>query len=172
MSARIPNSARGAAPPDPPDRPDGRPYRYELVTADWRGYGDTLAEIAELLIDGYEGLDENGRAAARLRYAADAQAPLQASVAAAGDLASCSAADRAVLLGPRDEPPTVADWRAPVPLVVVSAFYEPDSDLPRPRESGGGQILWIDPATDETLLVSLHEAGWLAVNARDDGAEG
>jgi hypothetical protein len=169
MSARIPNSTRGDAPPEPPARPDGHPYQYELVTDAWRGYADTFSELAGLLIDGYADLAAEDQPAARLRYAADVQAPLQAVVTVAGDLAACSAADREVLLGPRDKPPSVRSWQAPVPLVLVSAFYEPDGTLPRPRAAAGGQILWIDPATDQTLLVSLHEAGWITVSARAAG---
>jgi len=172
MSTRIRNTTQGTAPPEPPARPDGQPYHYELVTAGWRGYGDTFAELTGLLIDGYGELDAEEQLAARLRYAADVQAPLQAAVTAAGDLHACSPADRDVLLGPRDRPPAVAAWQAPVPLVLVSAFYQPDGTLPRPQASGGGQVLWIDPATDETLLVSLHQAGWVTVSARADGTQG
>jgi hypothetical protein len=172
MSVRIPNSTRGDAPPEPPARDDGRPYQYELVADDWRGYADTFGELAGLLIDGYGDLAEDGRPVARLRYAADVQAPLQAAVNAAGNLGACSPADRAVLLGSRDKPPAVASWQAPVPLVLVSAFYQPAGPLPRPQASGGGQLLWIDPSTDEALLVSLHEAGWITVNARADGTQG
>lgn len=170
MSARIPNSTRGDAPPEPPVRPDGQPYLYELVTDRWRGYADTFSDLAGLLIDGYGDLAAEDRPAARLRYAADAQAPLQAVVTTAGDLAACSEADREVLLGPRDKPPAVQSWQAPVPLVLVSAFYEPDGTLPRPLASGAGQILWVDPATDQTLLVSLHEAGWITVNTSAAGS--
>jgi hypothetical protein len=59
-----------------------------------------------------------------------------------------------------------------VPLVLVSAFYQPDGPVPRPQADGGGQVLWIDTATEETLLASLHGAGWITVNARADGARG
>ena len=55
-----------------------------------------------------------------------------------------------------------------MPLVLVSSFYEPDGPLPRPVALPPAQVLWIDPASDETLLTSLHEAGWVTVNARAD----
>ena len=76
MSVRIPNSTRGDAPPEPPARDDGRPYQYELIADDWRGYADTFGELAGLLIDGYGDLAEDGRPVARLRYAADVFAGL------------------------------------------------------------------------------------------------
>ena len=89
MTARIHNSTAGAPPPAAPARPDGQPYPYELVAAGWRGYGDSFTDLAELLIDGYGDLAGPARDVARLQYAADAQAPLQAAVTGAEDLASC-----------------------------------------------------------------------------------
>lgn len=164
MSVRIRNTSREQAPPAPPARPDGTPYQYELVTAAWRGYDDTLAGLAGLLIDGYDDLDGDERLAARLRYAVDAQVRIQSAFAAECDLGALSAADREILLGPRDTPPAITEWRAPVPLVLVTSYYQPDGDLPRPREEGDGEIAWIDPGDDESLLRTLHDTGWITLN--------
>lgn len=167
MSARIPNSTQAAAPPDPPVRDDGQPYELELIHDGWRGYGDSFEELAGLLIDGYDqlGIDED-RLAARLRYAADVQVPVQADFTASGSLDACAQMERTVLLGARDRPPQLTWWQAPVPLVLVSSFYAPAGQLPRPQATGVGEIIWIDPQTPESLLRSLHAAGWVTVSAR------
>jgi hypothetical protein len=170
MTVKIPNSTGGGPPPDPPARPDGQPYAYELVAPAWRGYADTFTGLASLLIDGYGGLGgEDARQEARLRYAADVQVPVQAALAQGADLGACSDTEKQALLGARDKPPAVGSWTSPVPLVLVTAFYQPAGDLAWPRASGPGKVIWIDPSSDETLLVSLHEAGWVTVNARAEG---
>jgi len=172
MSTRIPNTSGSLPPPAPPAQPDGRPYQYELIHASWRGYADTHAELTALLIAGYDQLaGDEERLAARLRHAADVQVPIQAQLAAEGDLAGCGEEDRAVLLAPRDTPPAVAEWRAPVPLALVTSFYAPHAARPRPQASAPGQIAWIDPSTDESLLRSLHDAGWVTLSARSEAGE-
>lgn len=169
MADRIPNTTAGQAPPRPPVGPGGRPYLFELVHAGWRGYADTYDELVGLLIDGYDGLvTERARLAARLRYAADVQVPAQAAITATAgpqEFESLPPAEREALTGPRDQPPAVARWTAPVPLVLVTSFYQPDGEVPRP-EPAGGEVIWLDPSTDETLLVTLHEAGWIALAGR------
>jgi hypothetical protein len=173
MSVRIPNSTRADSPPAPPAREDGQPYQYEMIYGSWRGYGDTLEELAGLLITGYDELGtEDQRLRARLRYAADVQVPLQADIAASGNLAACSDAERTALLGARDKPPAVTSWQAPVPLVLVSAFYAPAGTLPRPEAAKGSEIIWIDPQTAESLLTSLTAAGWITVSGRSGGRAG
>jgi hypothetical protein len=167
MSIRIPNSTQADSPPSPPADGDGRPYEYELILDGFRGYAQTVEQLAGLLIDGYDGLGTGEeRLEARLRYAADIQVPLQADFAASGNLDACGDDERAVLLGARDQPPRVAAWQASVPLVLVSAFYAPTGQLPRPQAAEGSQIIWIDPQTAESLLRSLHAAGWIIMSAR------
>jgi hypothetical protein len=167
MGVRIPNSTQADSPPSPPARADGQPYEYELIHDGFRAYGDTFEELAGLLIDGYDDLGTGEeRFEARLRYAADIQVPLQADFAASGNLAACSEDEHAVLLGARDRPPEVAAWQAPVPLVLVSAFYAPAGELPRPQAAAGSEIIWIDPRTAESLLRSLHAVGWIIMSAR------
>jgi len=133
-----------------------------------RGYADTTADLAGLLIAGYDQLtDPQDRLRARIRYATDAHVPIQAEFAASvpQDLGACTPAQREVLLGTRDTPPAVSNWPAPVPLVLVTSFYAPAGERPRPAEDGG-QIIWIDPATDDSLLTSLHDTGWIIVSRR------
>jgi hypothetical protein len=169
MPTRIPNSSQAGPAPAPPARPDGQPYRYEMIYGAWRGYADTAGELAGLLIPGYDKLtDDTARLRARIHYAADVHVPLQASVAADGDLGACTAEQRAILLGARDKPPAVTEWQAPVPLVLVSSFYAPDGPLPRPAPAPGSEIIWIEPQTSDSLLSSLHAAGWISLAGRGD----
>jgi hypothetical protein len=167
--ARIQNSSRRPRPPVPPAAPGGQPFPYEMVYGggSWRGYADDPGELLTLLIDGYAELDDDqARLRARIQYAVDVSVPLQAEAAAEGDLGGCTGAQLAVLLAPRDVPPSVTGWAAPVPLVLVTSFYAPAGELPRPVAAGAGKITWIDPQTDKSLLVSLHGAGWINLATR------
>ena len=172
---RIANAREGTRPTAPPAGPDGQPYPYEMIYAGgtWRGYADNPGELLTLLIDGYAELeDDEARLRARIQYAVDVSVPLQAEAAAEGDLASCTGEQHAVLLAPRDVPPSVTEWDAPVPLVLVTSFYSPAGPLPRPAPAGLGEIIWIDPQTEQSLLTSLYDAGWinLAVRTAADAA--
>ena len=166
MAIRIPNTAEGAAPPEPPPHPGGRPYHYQMIYSGgrWRGYADDPAALTGLLIPGYQNLSADARAQARIRYAADTQTALQAQITLDADLTPCTPAQRELLLAARDTPPAVAEWTAPVPLVLVTSFYQPAGPHPRPVEAGG-RIIWIDPDSDWSLLASLHATGWIRVSA-------
>lgn len=168
MAVIIRNPSAAQPPPVAPVKDDGRPYRYEMVHADGalRGYADDFAELVGMLVPGYGGpAGDDERAAARVRLALDMQVRIQARLVAAGRLDACEAPERAVLLGGRHEPPAPARWEAPIPLVLVSAFYEPAGALPRPSGPADLQV-WIDPADDRTLLTSLHAAGAITVRVR------
>ena len=161
------NPRKGSRLPAPPDGPDGQPYPFEMIYAGgtWRAYAGTTGELLGLLIDGYADLeDDDARLRERVRYAVDVSVPLQAEAAAEGDVGACTAEQRAILLGGRDVPPAVTEWSGPVPLVLVTSFYAPDGPQLRP-EPAGGDITWLDPATDESLLTSLHNARWISVAA-------
>ncbi|MFI7229368.1 hypothetical protein ACIBO5_39650 [Nonomuraea angiospora] len=170
MAVIIRNSSGAEPPPAAPVNGDGRPYRYEMIYAGgtYRGYADDAAELTGMLIPGYAALaTDDERAAARVLLAMDLQVRLQAQLAAGPELDACDEAERAVLLGGRHEPPAPSRWEAPVPLVLVSAFYEPAGTLPRP--SGPAELqVWLDPADDWALLTSLHTTGMIVVGARDD----
>jgi hypothetical protein len=164
----IRNTSATAPPPAAPVKAGGRPYRHEMIYAGgaYRGYADDPAELVAMLIPGYASLvTDDERAAARVLLAMDMQVRLQAQLAAGGRLDSCREPERAVILGGRHEPPALSRWEAPVPLVLVSTFYEPTGTLPRP--SGPAELqVWLDPADDWTLLVSLHTAGMITVGTR------
>ncbi|MEV1174488.1 hypothetical protein [Nonomuraea sp. NPDC049784] len=169
MAVIIRNTSATEPPPAPPVKGDGRPYRYEMIHAGgtYRGYADDPVELIGMLVPGYVRLaTDDERATARVRLAMDMQVRLQAQLAA-GQLDACGEAERAVILGGRHEPPAPSRWEAPVPLVLVSTFYEPAGAVPRP--SGPAELqVWLDPADDWTLLTSLHAAGAITVSARGE----
>jgi hypothetical protein len=111
-TAGVPNTTAAEIAPRPPQRPGGEPYTFEMIYdgGRWRG----------LLIHGYGELAEAPQQlAARIRYAAEVQVPVQVAAAAAGDLDACTRAQQEILLGHRDEAPAVSEWSAPVPLVLA-----------------------------------------------------
>jgi hypothetical protein len=168
-TARIANPRGRTRPAAPPARPGGGPFPFEMIYAgdSSRGYADSPGELLTLLLDGYAALaDDASRLRARIQYAVDVSVPLQAEAAAEGDLDGCDGGQRAVLLAPRDVPPAVTEWAAPVPLVLVTCFYAPAGPPPRPVPAGPGVITWIDPLTEESLLRSLHDASWISLAAR------
>lgn len=158
MTERIRNTT-GAAAPQPPTHPNGRPYQFEMITdgGRWRVYADEPADLVAELIDGYERLlSPVDRAEARARYAVGAQVAVQAALVNEYGLGGCTEQETQLLLGERSEPPTPASWQAPVPLVLVAAFYQPVQPRPRPTAQDPGEIWWIDPADDVSLLRDLH----------------
>ncbi|MET9339125.1 hypothetical protein [Nonomuraea sp. NPDC003804] len=152
MSVRVRNTSAAEAPPPPPVRADGTPYTYEVIDGWWRFYGDEPAELIAELIPGY-----SGTLADRERYALAAAARLQAGLAAEGRFDDCTDTEQAVLLADRARPPHVGHWSAAVPLVLVT------TRCPAPRPIG--EIVWIDPTDDLSLLSSLGQAGLVRVSA-------
>lgn len=165
MTERIRNTAGDTA-PQPPTHPNGRPYRFEMIIEDgrWRVYADEPDDLVAELIDGYRQLlSPVDRAEARIRYAVGVQVALQAALVNEHGTDGCTEPEREVLLGDRAEPPTPPVWRAPVPLVLVAAFYQPVQPRPRPAAEEPGEIWWIDPADNWTLLRDLHRYGVITV---------
>ena len=148
----------------PPRRPDGELYRFELIDGGgrWRVYADERTDLVADLIPGYAELtDEAARLVARTNALVGAQVLAQARLITDSGTDGCTDEQKAVLLGGRDTPPVLdEDWTAPVPLVLISGFYEPHGGLPRP----GGAILWLDSGTEESYLRALRLTG-LAVLA-------
>lgn len=54
-------------------------------------------------------------------------------------------------------------WEHHVPLVLVTSMFEPHSSRERPS----GNIVWIDPTDDITLLETLQSAGLISVIEHD-----
>ena len=157
----------GTGPVSAPRRPDGRPFRYELIHdgGGWRAYADTLEPLVAELIDGYWQAPAGERPELRVSYAVRMQVRLQAERNVAYGLDGCTDEQRQVLLADRRTAPVVPLWQAPVPLVLVAAFYQPAGERPRPVAVPPGEIVWLDPATEESLLRSLHRAGAVVLAA-------
>jgi hypothetical protein len=145
----------------PPHRPDGSLYRFELIPPDdrWRAYADDPAALLAELIPGYLGMDPDRRQMARTELAISTQVWQQAQVLVRLGTEGCDPDHLAVLRGNRDEQPGIETWTAPIPLILVESFYQPDGELPRPVAIAPGEIIWLDPCEDESLLASLHYVG-------------
>lgn len=164
-------------PPDgrpvhPPTRPDGAPFRFEMIFAagGWRAYADHASELVAHLIG--DTVSDHERLSERLSYLAAVQVRLQASLANSEQLRRCTEEDQQVLLNAGHQPPTVATWSAPVPLVLLTVFYAPIGRLRRPTAVGDGEVLWLDPTSDWSLLASLHRAGIITVAAHSRESDG
>lgn len=160
---------RGPGPVTAPVRPDGQHYRYELIYdgGRWRAYADDFTSLVGELIDGYADRTDEERARARTELAVRMQVISQAQLNVEMPLDACTPEQESVLMGTRDTPPVVESWAAPVPLVLVTTFYVPHTDTPQPVQEPPGQILWIDPTDDRSLLVSLHRLGAIVVAERE-----
>lgn len=57
------------------------------------------------------------------------------------------------------------EWTAEVPLVLIRTDYHPYTGRPVPS----GRVVFLDPATETTLLNTLHAAGAVGLMTRDGG---
>ncbi|TDD13157.1 hypothetical protein [Nonomuraea diastatica] len=168
MIIRTPNPTDDT-PVHPPQRSEGGYYDIEIIydAGRWRLYADSPAEILGVLLPGYQQEDPHRQEQRRIRAAVDVQVALQAQLNVdSGALAQCTAEQRAILLGDRDQPPSPATWTAPVPLVLVTTFYAPGGALTRPAGTDDAMV-WLDPSTEWSLLESLAAAGWIGLARRD-----
>jgi hypothetical protein len=148
-------------------RPDGLRYRFEMIhDGGWRRtYADDFTELADALIAGYAGLgSELARAKARIRHAVSVQVATQAAINVQMGTASCTPEEHEVLTADRAVPPTVAQWAAPVPLVLVDSFYAPFTATPRPVAQAPGRIFWLRPGTESDHLRALAALGVITLS--------
>lgn len=154
-------------PDETPDMPaaavrgDGTPYPFEVAYEGWRICADSAEEILSVLVEGYTGQPEQSRWSTRLRIAITAQATTQHLLNAGELFDHCTEEEAQTLLHDPGVPLVVEEWRCGIPLVLVTCFYQPLGDLPQPVVTPPGQIWWIDPATDQSLLETLNGIRWL-----------
>jgi len=161
-------------PPEPPRKEDGSQFEFEMLAdgGNSRVYADTSEELLGYLIPGYEALDEVEQLTSRILYANTAAVALQAYAVSEADV-ELTEEERAILEAPRDVPPQVVVWESEVPLVLVTTYYQPQGDLPRPtgRALGigeeGANLIWLDPIGETELIFSLAQAGWINLNVRN-----
>lgn len=151
-----------------PTRPDGTPYRYEMLFAGMtrRAYADDPADLLDALVPGYTDGNHDQQWTNRLGLAARAQVLAQAVANEHAHFTRATATQRKILSGTRHEPVIVAHWDCPVPLVLIATDYQPAGKAPRPQPHAGmpPNIIWIDPSDEWTLLESLHNVGVIALH--------
>lgn len=163
-----------------PTRPDGTEWRHVLLLHDGSMlHADTSAEILSELIPGYAGLEEADRRTARIahadRLALAAQESRIAAAIADGTL-DPNDPEAAGLFGllraPRSEPIALetedvpgedAPWLGAPELVLVTTTYAPHTAAP----PVGGNVVWLDPDTEDSYLGSLRTAGAFSYWSRD-----
>lgn len=134
-------------------------------------HADTSTEVLDELIPGYERLDEPGRRTARIDHAERlAQATQEARIAtaaAAGDLDPTepeaaglllllrAARSVPIVLETEDAPGHPAPWLGEPTLVLVTTTYAPHTDA----APVGGNVVWLDPHSEESYLGSLRDTG-------------
>lgn len=164
-----------------PINPDTREsYRYCLVlpSNEEMMFADTMPDLVDGLIPGYQRMNVDEAAEARILYAGHAAAWLQARVIATltdEEIAALDPADILTLLAPRLGPdaPQADWWRLDIPLYVVETSYQPYTDLLRPASDKDGRkdldtIVWIRPVETEDFLQSMHEAGFIRLMENHD----
>lgn len=172
MTARLAKNAFGEEDLRVPTKDDNSRYRYEMICQgeSTRAYADTITDLLAVLIPGYADLDEAGQARARVQYAADTLAPLQAVVLSRFDRRTIPAEDLDVLTRPRHEPVVVEEWASTVPLVVMDVDYAPYTEIPAPMSATDHSVnpenlIWLRAGEDEdTFMVSLANAGIVTLN--------
>jgi hypothetical protein len=153
---------------------NGDPYRYELIHdgGKWRAYADEFPPLLAELIPGYLQLATSyERASARNRLARRMQVMLQARLNLSERFLECTPGQTAILQASRNVPPELDVWTAPVPLVLVSAYYQPRGQLVQPVAAPPSKIVWIDPTDDATMLLSLDEAGIVVLSENTTAGE-
>lgn len=160
-----------------PRHDDDLAWPYAMATEAGTLFADTVTELVAELIPGYGEIPETAdgaTAALHARYeAAVSHANLiQGLLAAVGnaegdfDAATESESTLTALFADREQ--FVADftaWEHKVPVVLIATDYAPYTDVPRPS----GNITWLDPATETSLLQSLRELGVILYFVASDG---
>jgi hypothetical protein len=155
------NMSQPGKPMESPRKADGTLYRWAICFDSFEAlaYSDSLGDlVAVLLGPSYADLSPDDQLAARIRYANSQQVWVQALMNANErfDISSATPEEYAVLMGSRDTQPALPEWSSQVPLVLLTTGYEPHTSVPQPQAVGKGDIIWLDPVSEESLLTTLH----------------
>ncbi|MEH0110719.1 hypothetical protein V6N00_13495 [Tersicoccus sp. MR15.9] len=154
-----------------PTREDGTVYPFVMLTPAQTVLADTRTELVATLIGGYdqhpEGEDGDDAALLdRYRFAVQVagahQQVLAAEATEAGTFNPAVEKEETLtaIFSPRDERVlTPREWSHPVTLVLVAFDYAPYTGVDRPT----GNVLWLDPHTETSLLEGLAGLGALTV---------
>ena len=162
-------------PIEPPHKDDGSGYRFEMIYEGRRSraYADTAADLLDCLIPGYADMSGEERLTARVAHGTGLLAPVQAEVLQSVDQTALSAEEKAVLLAPRYEPITVAEWGSEAPLVLLDAHYAPYSDIAAPHSTledvaNPRNIVWIRVVDEYDMLLSLAAIGFITLGENNE----
>lgn len=160
-----------------PSRADGLAWPYAMATDNGTLFADTVTELVAELIPGYAGLPEtadgaidalHARYEAAVSHANLIQGLLAAVANAEGEFDAAAESESTLTALFADREQFVADftvWDHQVPVVLIATDYAPYTDVPRPS----GNITWLDPATETSLLQSLRDLGVILYFVASDG---
>lgn len=162
--------------PDVPVKPDGTPYRFEMLFNGLvdRAYADDAEDLLGCMIPRYESMTVGERTAARLSHAVRTQTTVQADINWHYDnLAGCTPEEKTVLMSSRSTPPEISEWSSTVPIVLVDVFYRPIGALPNPVSTIADvndppNIFWLRVEDEYDYLVSLASIGFVELHVHND----
>jgi hypothetical protein len=178
MGVIIPNRVNETLDFVVPTREDGTFYRYEMVCENgWtRAYTDSIPELLDRLIPGYERMTEQQRLTARVQHATDTQVNLQAVINTLYNSENLTDDEWSLVSGPRHIQPQIETWDAVFPLVLVDAFYAPFAPATTPvsgleNVQQAENLWWLKPAAGEfEYLQSLHDLAVVELHMLKDEA--
>lgn len=154
-----------------PTRPDGSEWAHILVLPSGAVvHADTATDCLEELIEGYADSSPSEQLDLRIAHAHAAATWLREVRVAQAVADGVLTEEERRALSPLLDAPTTSpvhlarpgatsgdqtEWDGPIALVAVTTTYAPHSDAPPLR----GWITWIDPSTEESLLLTLGAAG-------------
>jgi hypothetical protein len=159
-----------------PVHEDGTPFAFAAFLGENIIMGDSRTDIVAGIIDGYGDIpdtEEGHLEALVARYEfAVGTADIHQQIIAAEKLNSGefdhTVEDEGILTSifssRRERQPEMASWDHPVPLVLVGTDYAPYTTLPRPE----GNVQWIDPYNETTLLASLAALDLIELHVHQD----
>ena len=159
--------------PPHPDGPGG--WAYALIDNEGQVvFADDAGELVALFIEGYRfPRDDRGhdlalaaRSEALVEVAERSQRYLVDEAVEGGVLDPLAAGEDALtaLFAPRTRPwegrstedgTASYEWDGPVPLILLATDYAPFTDRPQPT----GNVVYLDPSTEVSFLVSLDTLG-------------
>lgn len=145
--------------------------RFALLVDGHTLYAHTVTELVAALIPGYCPQDHDVALEQRWRLAVLRANALQADLAVKHverDLHIMGRLDEeqltALFASRAEVPPVPPVWDCPIPLVLIATDFDPYTDTPAPD----GNVIWLDPADERSLLMSLSAAGDMAFYTRDE----
>lgn len=163
-----PNTKNPKQAPTPMRKADGRPYRYELISANGktRYYSDNIADLIVGVLPPHE--NDELMLASRIRHARIVSSIQCGSAVRVAQLAGAkmSHEEKDILQGKK---PVGEFWECEYPIALLSIDYFPFTKIPQPLSSEGdipdpSNIIWLRPESDETYVKSLSVSGWIRLN--------